>query len=307
MRKVPEFHANGKLLITGEYLVLVGATALALPVRFGQKLQAEESGSNLVEWESASPSGVWFKGTFDPETFRIVSIDKMELAGKLRELLLAARTLNPGFLKGQGGFSVRTHADYPPEWGLGSSSTLCWLVAAWAGVNPYDLHGLVSNGSGYDIACAGRSEILYFRRRDGKPEVTSASAGRALREYTYFVYLGKKQDSTREVHHFLANLNPTEKEVEQVSSLASRICLTDSFDELYCLIEEHESLISTVLKREPIARRFPSFPGTAKSLGAWGGDFAMFASGNERGEVLDILRDMGFPVVFTYNEIKAAS
>lgn len=287
--------------------MLVGAAALALPVRFGQKLQAEETGSNLVEWESSSPSGIWFEGTFDPETFRIVSIDKMEIADKLRQLLLAARTLNPGFLKGQGGFSVRTHADYPPEWGLGSSSTLCCLVASWAGVNPYDLHSLISNGSGYDIACAGRSELLYYRRHDGKPEVTSASAGRALREHTYFVYLGKKQDSTREVHNFLANLNPTEKEVEQVSSLASQICRAASYDDLYCLIEEHESVISTILKREPIARRFPSFPGTVKSLGAWGGDFAMFASGNERGEVLDILRGMGFPVVFTYDEIKAAS
>jgi len=30
------FYSNGKLLITGEYLVLDGAKALALPTKYGQ-------------------------------------------------------------------------------------------------------------------------------------------------------------------------------------------------------------------------------------------------------------------------------
>ena len=30
------FYSNGKLLITGEYVVLDGAKALALPTKFGQ-------------------------------------------------------------------------------------------------------------------------------------------------------------------------------------------------------------------------------------------------------------------------------
>jgi hypothetical protein len=32
------FYSNGKLLITGEYLVLDGAKAFALPTKFGQSL-----------------------------------------------------------------------------------------------------------------------------------------------------------------------------------------------------------------------------------------------------------------------------
>ena len=32
------FYSNGKLLLTGEYLVLNGAVALAIPTKFGQTL-----------------------------------------------------------------------------------------------------------------------------------------------------------------------------------------------------------------------------------------------------------------------------
>ena len=32
------FYSNGKLLLTGEYVVLDGAKALAVPTRFGQNL-----------------------------------------------------------------------------------------------------------------------------------------------------------------------------------------------------------------------------------------------------------------------------
>ena len=36
--KTQTFYSNGKLLITGEYVVLDGAKALALPTKFGQSL-----------------------------------------------------------------------------------------------------------------------------------------------------------------------------------------------------------------------------------------------------------------------------
>jgi mevalonate kinase len=37
-----KFNANGKLLITGEYFVIDGAKALALPTHFGQSLRIQE-------------------------------------------------------------------------------------------------------------------------------------------------------------------------------------------------------------------------------------------------------------------------
>jgi mevalonate kinase len=46
------FYSNGKLLITGEYLVLDGAKALALPTKFGQNLTVEEGANQEISWTS---------------------------------------------------------------------------------------------------------------------------------------------------------------------------------------------------------------------------------------------------------------
>ena len=42
------FYSNGKLLITGEYVVLDGAKALALPTKFGQSLVVKQGPKNQI-------------------------------------------------------------------------------------------------------------------------------------------------------------------------------------------------------------------------------------------------------------------
>jgi hypothetical protein len=89
--------------------------------------------------------------------------------------------------------------------------------------------------------------------------------------------------------------------------LSTEICETATADELIRLVNEHEFLLSTILKREPIARRFRSFPGTVKSLGAWGGDFAMFVSDLEPESAVNQLHGMGFVKVFSFNDLEIKS
>ena len=51
------FYSNGKLLLTGEYVVLDGAKALAVPTRFGQNLivaSVQYSGTKIRNHESNS-------------------------------------------------------------------------------------------------------------------------------------------------------------------------------------------------------------------------------------------------------------
>ena len=55
------FHANGKLLISGEYLVLDGALALAVPTRFGQNLQVTE-GKDGEACTGAAPTATGTSG-----------------------------------------------------------------------------------------------------------------------------------------------------------------------------------------------------------------------------------------------------
>ena len=60
------FYSNGKLLVTGEYLVLDGALSLAVPTQFGQTLKAEPIDEKKIIWESIDDKGnVWFKDEFN--------------------------------------------------------------------------------------------------------------------------------------------------------------------------------------------------------------------------------------------------
>ena len=52
-----KYHAHGKLLLTGEYLVLKGAMALAIPLNEGQTLSVETSTEGGLLWRAESPTG----------------------------------------------------------------------------------------------------------------------------------------------------------------------------------------------------------------------------------------------------------
>ena len=157
------YYSHGKLLLTGEYLVLDGAKALALPTRFGQDLTIQKLKEPVLLWESYDHQGnCWFKATFELPKLRIVSADfeseedggKDKLAERLWEILSAARQLNPEFLNSNQGYLVKTTLEFSQDWGLGSSSTLINNVADWARVSPFELLENTFGGSGYDIASA---------------------------------------------------------------------------------------------------------------------------------------------------------
>ena len=56
------FYSNGKLLITGEYLVLDGAKSLALPTKFGQYLKVTSGDLRQIHWTSFDfDNSIWFE------------------------------------------------------------------------------------------------------------------------------------------------------------------------------------------------------------------------------------------------------
>lgn len=299
--------ANGKLLISGEYLVLAGATALAVPLKFGQELKMEENPDPIIRWTSRQPDGIWFTCDMDPADCEILSTNEYETASGLRKLIQAASSLNASFPDKKTGSLVTVTANYPVAWGLGSSSTLIFLVARWAKVDPFSLFRMVSEGSGYDIACAGQTNMIFYRW-DGVQSVSiETQPGKALLESAYFVSLGNKQDSRNEVKTFLNNGNYSSKDIDHISELSTQICHAQTAAELSGLVIEHESLMSQILNKESVAARFKKFPGTVKSLGAWGGDFAMFVSEAGKKTVIHFLKEYGLQNVFTFNEIKATA
>jgi mevalonate kinase len=305
MKTPIDLHANGKLLISGEYLVLAGARALALPVRFGQTIHVEQLKEPFLFWESFCQGKKWFSANFSMPSFEPENTSDNGISAKLKDILQNACKLNPDFLINNSGYKVAIDADYPLHWGLGSSSTLIYLVAAWMGVDPFILFHTVSAGSGYDIACAGSDQLLFYRLNGKNTEIVAASAGSALRKHSFFAYLGKKQDSQTEVKKFLTETSYTQENIQRISELSSLICNAENAADLVNYIKEHEAIMSTILNKPSVADTFTDFPGTAKSLGAWGGDFAMFVSAENPETIKQLLHKKGFTNIFSYSEIEA--
>ena len=164
------YHSHGKFLLTGEYLVLKGALALALPLKLGQSFEVEtlDSNENRLQWHAHQPNGPWFSVTLNPETLDIIDCDDQPKAEKLAQILKAVKTLNPKVFEGND-LRFTTHLDFDPNWGFGSSSTLIANLARWANVNPYELLKLTFGGSGYDIACATAEGPIYYQLTTSEP------------------------------------------------------------------------------------------------------------------------------------------
>jgi mevalonate kinase len=300
-------HANGKLLISGEYLVIAGSKALAFPLKFGQSIHINPSENRLLTWTSDDPQGTWFTCEMDPVTIESLQTSNPGVSEYLRSLLKAARQLNPLFLTDPEGLNITVNANYPLKWGLGSSSTLIALIAGWAQVDKFKLFRLISKGSGYDVACTDRHSMFFYQLNHGTVYMNDTQPGNGLLKHTCFAYLGNKQESAREVSDFLSKGNFSQTDINRISDLSMLICNADDPSILCYLVEEHEEILSRILNKERIAKRFPGFPGSVKSLGAWGGDFAMFTSELDHLQIKKWLQSAGLVDIFTFDELKVTT
>jgi len=63
MEKGNHFFAHGKLLLTGEYAVLDGALAIALPTQYGQEMHITPSEREGIFFRSLTQEGIpWYEG-----------------------------------------------------------------------------------------------------------------------------------------------------------------------------------------------------------------------------------------------------
>lgn len=302
------FHSNGKLLLTGEYLVLKGAQALALPIKQGQSLsvtEAEAEGHALLHWTALSPNGLWIKVLFELPSLDIIHSSDATKTAKLHMILLTLKQLNPQLFDGSRSFQVKTQLDFDPEWGFGTSSTLIANLAKWAKVDPYALLRLSIGGSGYDIACAYASAPLFYRLEQLKPVVSKAGFAPPFSNQLFFIYSGTKQDSAIGIRQFVHQTEDTD--VSDVVSIVSRIgaeaAQTHDFRTFCSLMDAHEHLMADLLKHEPLKTKFPDFDGHLKHLGAWGGDFMLAMSEQSYEDVVSYFASKGLNTVFAYYDL----
>lgn len=300
------YYSHGKFLLTGEYLVLKGALALALPLKLGQSIEIETlaSNENRLHWEAFRPEGKWFSVTLNREDLVNCSTDDPDKASRLSQILQSVKQLNPKAFEGND-LNFTTRLDFDPNWGFGSSSTLIVNLARWANVNPYELLKLTFGGSGYDIACATAEGPVYYQLIDNKPQVETVDFQPSFAEHLFFIYQGQKQSSSKEIKAFLAKANPADlqKDIEAVSEISRAVPKCQNLDEFALLMQCHERIIARCIGQEPIQKRFPDFEGVLKSLGAWGGDFILAATEWDNNQVKAYFNEKGLEVVFRYNDI----
>ena len=295
------YHAHGKLLLCGEYFVLQGAKALALPLKVGQQLRVyHEPASKTILWKAFYRDEVWFWCELNPGDLSVMDTSDQQKAATLGEIFKTIQTLNPGF-QPEAGTRLETSMDAHPEWGFGSSSTLISLLSQWTGVDPFTLNQRVFNGSGFDIACAMAEGPIFYSKN--KP-AQSVHLDYPFAEQLLLVYSGKKKNTLPEVHAFLKERKVSTHLIEEVSFLSDEFARCNDQNTFNHLIREHEKLVGELIGQIPVKEElFVDFQGEVKSLGAWGGDFYL-ASGRQTIDELKIyFENKGFSTIFKWPEL----
>ena len=297
-------------MLTGEYLVLEGASALAVPTKFGQDLSVEKIKEPQLIWGSFTNTGdCWFEAVFELPKLRLVQATFKSdsdgsadfIAETLQDILLESRKLNPEFLKSEYGFQVKTNLTFPRDWGLGTSSTLINNIAQWAKVDAFQLLWNSFSGSGYDIANAKYNSPILYEVKNQKPVIKKVDFTPSFSDQLFFVHLNKKQDSKDGIARFKEKREKTNNEIQLVSEISRQLIKQQKLSEFEKLIHKHEKIISSIIELPTVKEsKFPDYFGTLKSLGAWGGDFIL-ATGNE--DTPQYFKTKGYTTILRYSDM----
>lgn len=310
-KNTQHFYGQGKLLLTGEYFVLNGAKALALPTQVGQSLHVRyaQSFRPTLNWKSFDVrENLWLEANFEFWHFNCLDHDPPPQALMLQKVLRQARKQNSHFLRDDVDVFVETHLGFPLDWGLGSSSTFIYNVAQWAYTSPFELQFKTLGGSGYDIACAqSEGPIVYHKNQDDikwEPIYFAPEFASNL----YFVFLGTKQDSRQAIQTFDLRSSGQGQMMKQAGEEISRITETlsqgGSFDDFCSLVRDHEMIVSEAMGLERVKeKRFHDYWGEVKSLGAWGGDFVLATSQRSEKETIEYFKSKGHQVILPYRKL----
>ena len=291
----------GKLLLTSEYVVLDGALALAIPTKWGQEFFFEEifDHKSVIKWTALHEGQPWLEVQIDYKKGIVESTNIPDAAAFILKILMKVKQLSSVRLQSNSSYSLRTNLQFPPNFGLGSSSTLMNNLAEWAKVNAFILNETCLGGSGYDIAVAQeKSAILY----QNQPErmVKNITFDPNFKKELIFIHLNQKQDS-REGINLYRTKEKSQELIDVFSQITRDVTEAENLEDFSDLMSFHEKKLSLFLGIETVKEKyFENCPSFVKSLGAWGGDFVMSSkfSGFQT-----YFQEKGFPTVLSYEEI----
>ncbi|MDG4946782.1 GYDIA family GHMP kinase [Weeksellaceae bacterium KMM 9713] len=297
-----EYFANGKLLLSGEYVVLDGALAIGLPTKLGQKMKVEESGQDKTHilWKAyLNDDSLWFEAELNDELDVISSSDSI-LGNNISNILKAVESLKPEVFKNKR-IEFTTQLEFPKDWGLGSSSTLVSLLSKYADIDAFKLLEKTFGGSGYDISCAmfPKPQSYQLTKKDRK--VGLIQLDESITQHIYFVYLNEKQNSREGIERY-REFGKDKDLIKAITDLSLQIKSCKSLEEFEDILYVHEYMISGHLEMDTVKESlFPDYKnGMIKSLGAWGGDFVLVTSHNHD---MSYFERKGYTTMLSYAEL----
>lgn len=297
MDSAQHFTANGKLLLFGEYLVLRGASCLAIPLKYNQRLRVSKHEGKSILWGAKNNGEEWLFIHFS-DNLSIIHTTDIYKAEVIQKLLRTVKELNPTLDWNQLHFCFDTN--FERNFGFGTSSTLIALLSQWAAVDPYTLLEKSFGGSGYDIAAATASLPFVYTVEDKITQTVQFA--KAITDNLLFVYLGAKQDSSREISKFKTKTT-TDDQLKQINSLINEAVSCQSIEYWEKLMLSSENLLAEILEVSKVKDHyFCDYPFAIKSLGAWGGDFIM-ATHRDLAAAKEYFNQKGYTIQYTYNEL----
>lgn len=301
MNEKKKFKAHGKFLITGEYAVLNNVPALAMPLKLNQYLEISDRDDQVITWKSYNNDGdLWYQLVTNVPDLYSDSINcSNAITLKLSQILNTALqlTLNNSIK----GFDAVMTLDFDRHSGMGTSSTLISLISQWLGCNPYQLQFKCFGGSGYDVACARANKSLVYTYNNAAPIVEEVTFDPVIKEYIFFVYLNRKQDSRDSIAQFNQDTLSDNLRKELTDMPQCFISASNDVSEFNKVIDRHEEIISSLIGLKPIKKQlFGDYEGSIKSLGGWGGDYVMATGGID---ARDYFKHKGYHQILEWDEV----
>lgn len=299
-----EIRANGKLLLTGEYLVTKGAKALAMPLKYGQSLfVSQNENPRTLVWDSYEIDDIWFRAEIDIFDFEVISTSDQVLSDRLIEILEVIKKLKGSDFFILANKHLITRSNFKFFLGLGSSSTLLSLLAQYFDIDIFDLSDNTFGGSGYDVACATANGPILYQNITGGREVEEVNYNPFYKDKLLFVYLGNKMNSRSSLSSFNSLDRCKEEDIQAFNNITDRWLKTGFVEEIEDLIFESEDRLSFLLNSKTVKENnFSDYEYSVKSLGAWGGDMVL-ATCRNRDEAKNYFKSKGHPVVYTFEEM----
>ena len=277
------YFAPGKILLAGEYTVLLGLEALAVPVKQGQWLEffafsTPENQPRILYFKAIDSEGLtWIENRYDLE-------EQVWLEPTTPELEPFSKVLTKvpdEFWEENRSYRLETRLEFGRETGLGSSSTFIALMAECFRLDPQKLQEEIFKGSGYDVAIACLGKPITFWRNEQGAHYRSWNIQPKLTEDWRVVFLGEKVDSRKSasaILETLANMLSEPFYKQQFERVLNIVRDADNTQSIEAALEMYQLLLAQLLDMNTPYKEFNLTPvkqGLCKWLGAWGGDMIL--------------------------------